>query len=123
VGRSAVPWLRGEVSPEESINDEAFSIGTLHARYAAVSVRTPEWKFILRRSITNGTQESELYCLATDPGEQIECSARYPDMVARLADITDAKVERVLVNAEPETEEEELPEEVVSRLRALGYMD
>ncbi|MFC2036979.1 sulfatase [Chloroflexota bacterium] len=124
VGRSAVPWLLGEVSSEETISTEAISSGRITEQYASVSVRTGEWKYIIRRSMTRQSREVELYHLASDPDEQVECSQRYPEVSAQMNQRAEAHVHRVLEGTTPAAEEgEELPEEVVARLRALGYMD
>ena len=123
VGRSAVPWLRGEVASTKPINTEAISSSGISEDYAVISVRTQEWKYILRRSAAGDVRHSELFHLMTDPSEQDECGQRHPDVVARMNQQAEAHVQRVLDSDEPEGEEIELPEQVVARLRALGYMD
>jgi arylsulfatase A-like enzyme len=123
VGQSALPWLRGEAEPQEPVNAEAFSSGDIREGRASVCVRTDEWKYVLRRSVRRELHESQLYHLAGDPEERDECGARYPEVVERLNGRAEAHIEQVLTGSEPGGEEVDLPEEVVDRLRALGYVD
>lgn len=122
-GTSSVPWLRGEASLADPVNAEALTNSGISENFAAASVRTHEWKYVLHRSMARNVHERQLYHLATDPGEQDECSQRYPEVVARLNERAEAHMRRVQDGMVPDTEGTAMPEEVVARLRALGYMD
>jgi arylsulfatase len=122
-GRSSVPWLLGDKPLSEPVNAEAISSSTINERYAVVCIRTEEWKYFLRKWMTKDKQESGLFHLEADPGEQDDCEDRYPDIVAWLNGLAEAHIQRLLDGASPDSAAEDIPEEVVSRLRALGYVD
>ena len=122
VGRSAVSWLRGDAAGDQPINPEAITSGGVSEQWTAVSVRTAEWKYILRRSGLDRILESSLYHLKGDPQELQECGQQYPDVLARLREHAEAHVRTILEGAAPEGDEQEMPEEVVARLRSLGYL-
>lgn len=124
VGRSAVPWLAGEVAATEPINQEAIASGGVSEQWASVAVRTQEWKYILRRAGNKEQVRSQLYHLAKDPGEREECGQSHPDVLALMDHRAEAHIQDLLKKIVPAEEaEEELPDEVVARLQALGYMD
>ena len=124
VGRSAVPWLTGEVAATEPVNEEAMASGGVSEQWAAVSVRTQEWKYILRRSGGREQTNKQLYHLATDPAELEECGKRHPEILVRMNQRAEAHIQRLLEKTMPGQDlEEDLPDEVVARLQALGYMD
>jgi arylsulfatase A-like enzyme len=124
VGRSAVPWLTGDASATEPINPEAMASGGVSEQWAAVGVRTQEWKCILHRSGDQQQIKSRLYHLTTDPVELEECGQRYPDVLAQMKQCAEDHIQRLLEKLVPgQGVEEDLPEEVVARLQALDYMD
>jgi hypothetical protein len=48
---------------------------------------------------------------------------RYPEVLVRLSGPAEAHMQPVFDGTVPETEGTAMPEEVVARLRALGYLD
>jgi arylsulfatase A-like enzyme len=124
VGHSAVPWLTGAVAPTEPVNEEAIANGDVSEQWAAAAVRTQEWKYILCYTGDREQTTSQLYRLATDPAELEECGQRYPEVVAQMNQRAEAHIRQLLDKVLPAQDlEEELPDEVVARLQALGYMD
>ena len=74
------------------------------------------WKLIERRP--GGT---ELYDLATDPGEQRPVGAQHPDVVARMLD-TYVRTEAGAPRFTDQAREAPLTPEAIEKLRSLGYV-
>ena len=78
------------------------------------SVREGGFKLILDRE----TGERQLYHLADDPGEREDVADRHPELVERLTGAI-AELDAGALGASPRVE---LSEELVERLRELGYV-
>jgi arylsulfatase A-like enzyme len=86
-----------------------------------IAVRTEEFKYIWD---SKRPDQPDLYDLRADPAEKQNVSSLYPQQVSRFQAIVDAHLRRV-AETEPGTTAPklELDEEVVMRLRDLGYME
>jgi arylsulfatase A-like enzyme len=86
-----------------------------------IAVRTEDFKFIWDNKRPN---QPDLYDLKADPAEKQNVASLHPQQVSRFQAIVDAQLRRV-AETEPGTAAPklELDEEVVMRLRDLGYME
>ena len=86
-GLSFVPNLLGE--PQEP---HEFLYWEFPAYEGQQAVRMGDWK-ALRKGIFKGNMDLELYNLKTDPREQFDVSAAYPEVVAKIEAIMDSERE------------------------------
>ena len=89
--------------------------------WQSIAIRTEDFKFIWDNKRPN---QPDLYDLQADPAEKQNVSSLHPQQVSRFQVIVDAHLRRV-AETEPGTAAPklELDEEVVMRLRDLGYME
>jgi arylsulfatase A-like enzyme len=86
-----------------------------------IAVRTENYKYIWDDA---QPEEPLLFDLRKDPAEQDNIAAQHPDVVQRLHQHVEAQLERMRSTAPDEaTKEPELDEEIVARLRGLGYVE
>jgi len=116
-GRSLVPLLGGARPDAEA---EAFSEAILYG---------PEWKAVTGERWKLVRRESDgsraLFDLETDPGETQDVSAREPERAAATEARLDAWIRRgeERVRGLPAAGVVDMEEDVMSRLRSLGYAD
>jgi arylsulfatase A-like enzyme/Flp pilus assembly protein TadD len=122
-GRSLVPLLRGDdAAPRLAVG------GHTKVGPGRRFVRTEDFKYIEATNteagppLTPAPPEVQLYDLRADPEEHVNLAGERPDLVRRFR--------RILAEASPdgggprlEPSAEELPEDLVEGLRALGYGD
>lgn len=86
-----------------------------------VAVRTQTYKYIWFMA---RPEEPELYDLTADPGERQNVVDRHPDLARRFQSVVEYHLERVQATHADSEEEKptEVPEEVLERLRGLGYL-
>jgi arylsulfatase A-like enzyme len=86
-----------------------------------IAVRTEAFKYIWDSKRPN---QPDLYDLRADPAEKQNVSTHYPQEVSRFQAQVDAHLRRV-AETEPVTTPPklELDEEVITRLRDLGYIE
>lgn len=110
-GQSFRPLLQGEAM------DERPAI-VMCKGGEIMAIRTAEWKLIWYL-----TQErTELYHLASDPGEREECSAEHPETATDLKERLET-YERKVRETDTDTPDPERSDEVKRRLEDLGYVD
>ena len=86
-----------------------------------IAVRTENYKYIWDDA---QPEEPLLFDLDKDSAEQDNIAAQQPDVVQRLHQHVEAQLERMHNTAPDEaTKEPELDEEIVARLRGLGYVE
>ena len=86
-----------------------------------IAVRTEAFKYIWDN---RRPHQPELYDLRADPGERQNVSERHPKEVSRFQASVDAHLRRVAQTMPASTSPEpELDEDVISRLRGLGYIE
>ena len=86
-----------------------------------IAVRTEEYKYIWDDAKPD---QPLLFDLRKDPAEQINIAAQHPDVVQTLHQHVEAQLERMRSTAPAEaTKEPVLDEEIVARLRGLGYVE
>jgi arylsulfatase A-like enzyme len=118
LGKSLVPLWAGD--PKEY--DVEVVIGerwrdTSHM----IAVRTEVYKYIWDDAKPN---ESLLFDLRKDPKEQHNIAAEHPEVVRELHQHVEAQLERMRSTAPAEKSVEPvLDEEIVARLRGLGYVE
>jgi len=129
-GRSLMPLIHGQEQP----SDEPYVPGM---RLNVVKYYRP-WKesrgdinVVVRlgsfKGIWNVEPDTfELYDLASDPHERQNVAAQYPDEVARMRDYAEQWLRDCLAQsqqAEDRVDLENLDEQTLENLRALGYVD
>jgi hypothetical protein len=118
MGASLVPlWAHREADYEVDVAISEMRRDPWHR----VAVRTEAFKFIWDSKRPN---QPDLYDLKADPAEKRNVSEHYPQEVSRFQAIVDAHLRRV-ADTEPGTAAPklELDQEVITRLRDLGYME
>lgn len=86
------PHRRLDKAKQEKRNDEElFLSGSIDGRFA---IRQGPWKLCLCAgsggwSKGGGNDAPQLYDLATDPAESVNCASTHPEVVARLARLLD----------------------------------
>ena len=118
MGTSLVPlWTQreGEYDVEVAVSEMR------RDPWHRVAVRTEEFKYIWD---SKRPDQPDLYDLRADPAEKQNVSSLYPQQVSRFQASVDTHLRRV-AETEPGTAvpKLELDEEVVMRLRDLGYME
>ena len=86
-----------------------------------IAVRTDTFKYIWD---SKRPDQPELYDLRADPAEKKSVSSSYPQEVSKFQAIVDTHLRRV-AETEPATAapKPELDEQVIRRLRDLGYVE
>ena len=118
MGTSLVPlWTQREAEYEVEVAISEMRRDPWHR----IAVRTEAFKYIWDSKRPN---QPDLYDLRSDPAEKQNVSTHYPQEVSRFQDQVDAHLRRV-AETEPVTTapELELDEEVIRRLRDLGYVE
>jgi arylsulfatase A-like enzyme len=118
MGTSMAPlWTEHEVAYDGEVALSEMRRDPWHR----VAVRTEAFKYIWD---SKRPDQPELYDLRTDPAEKQNVSARYPQEVSRFQASVDTHLQLV-AETEPVTSapELELDEEVIRRLRDLGYVE
>jgi arylsulfatase A-like enzyme len=118
LGKSLVPLWAGDLADY----DVEVAIGerwrdTSHM----IAVRTEDYKYIWDDAKPD---QPLLFDLQQDPGEQHNIAAEQPDVVQQMHQHVEAQLERMRRTAPAEkVVEPALDEEVVARLRGLGYVE
>jgi arylsulfatase A-like enzyme len=118
MGTSMAPlWTEHEVAYDGEVALSEMRRDPWHR----VAVRTEAFKYIWD---SKRPDQPELYDLRTDPAEKQNVSARYPQEVSRFQASVNTHLQLV-AETEPVTSapELELDEEVIRRLRDLGYVE
>jgi arylsulfatase A-like enzyme len=84
-----------------------------------VAIRTETFKYIW---YSRQPEKPELYDLSADPGEQDNALARYPEQARQFQGQVDAHLSRVTQSRRPTHMPPELDEQLIRRLRDLGYV-
>ena len=127
-GRSLLPLLEGEAVPErpafsEQSNDEAECqqagvatcptldrVAVQSGRFKLVTSDVPAW--------------TRLYDLESDPREEHEVSARFPDETQRLSALVEAYRGAAAATTDPKsTPTHDVDADTLERLRELGYLE
>jgi arylsulfatase A-like enzyme len=117
-GRSLLPLVRGEAGLEASpvITEMIDTKG-----WYCASLRTPEFKYVYDE---RRPEQRDVYDLEVDPGETRNVYGMYPDVEARFESVLRQHLERIGgEKSRDETGGWEHSDEVVRRLRALGYIE
>jgi arylsulfatase A-like enzyme len=110
-GESLRPHLDGEATEDRTV------IGT-SSQGDRLAIRTPEWKCLWHVA----EEETELYDIQADPGENQNVSGAYPDICSELREMMEEYV-REAESTDTDLPEVEQSEEVKERLEDLGYVD
>jgi arylsulfatase A-like enzyme len=119
LGRSLRPALEGGAldGPQQAICEMIFKI------HFQVAVRTGRYKYIYDEVRPD---QAELYDLQADPGELQNLAGQHPQVVAQLRAVVEqhlAAVQETRPEAGQAQAAEAMPEEVLHKLRGLGYFD
>jgi arylsulfatase A-like enzyme len=82
------------------------------------AVRTGDWRYI---AYNDG--DCELYDLRSDPDEKRNVADDHPDVCARLSAVLTAHREDCPYDADLDDTPQDVDEQVLERLRSLGYID
>ncbi|RME45923.1 MAG: DUF4976 domain-containing protein [Chloroflexi bacterium] len=118
-GKSLLPFLdgSGDVPEREWVISEMVMGPKSH--YLAVRTLTHKYIHWMAKP-----QEPELYDLTADPEERENVVSRYPELASRFRAVVERHLEQVeATRSEAQETQAEVSEEVVERLRALGYLD
>ena len=109
--------MRGDTLDERAV----FAELALSRNNPVDSLEQAGWKLVRQRA----TGRSLLFDTVSDPSEQQDVAAGHADVVARLRQQLDAKVEEARRRAEEFSTAAplELSPDELQRLRALGYLD
>lgn len=116
-GQSLVPLIRGETNQGASVSLSEMWRDTWHI----IAVRTETHKYIWNSKTPN---EPELFDLKTDSYEQNNIAETHPDLVSTLHQHVKTHMENVVRTMPKESiAAPDLDDEIVARLRDLGYME
>lgn len=119
-GRSLFDAIEGKADPKRPVFSEAL-VSKRHRPWdfgRMVSVRSGGWKLIYNRWGRSG----ELYDLARDPGETQDLVDLHPERARQLLRMIAAQDRENAKRSHRVEGTEELPEDVVEGLKALGYV-
>lgn len=85
-----------------------------------VAVRTEQFKYIWNSKTPD---QPKLFDLLADPGEKTNAVNRYPDEARKFQQMVDDHLARAAQTAEAPVDAPEMDEQLVKRLRDLGYLE
>ena len=107
----------------EDLRDYAISELVMGRHDHHLSVRSRKHKYIYRMTGPR-RYDCELYDLIDDPGEQRDLAGKRPVLANEFQHLIDQHLESVQSTWERRLpDEQRVPEEVIARLRGLGYLD
>jgi arylsulfatase A-like enzyme len=118
MGVSLVPlWTQ----PEAEYEGEAAISEMRRDSWHRIAVRTEAFKYIWDNKRPN---QPELYDLRTDPGEKQNVSEHHPQEVSQFQAIVEVHLRRVAETDQATASTElEFDEQLIRRLRDLGYVE
>jgi arylsulfatase A-like enzyme len=127
-GKSLLPLLQGEASSDRPVFSEQGNDDVECVREGAatcppldrIAVQSGRFKLVT----SDVPAWTRLYDLESDPNEEQEVSARFPDETQRLSALIDAYRSRAAATTDPKsTQTQDVDADTLERLRELGYVD
>ena len=118
-GQDLLPLLRGEQCGESAVVSS-----TVGARFVEDPPLDQAVRFSGYKEIRTGSGQQMCFDLQADPGENHDVSNQYPDRVKELQAHVDEHLRRVTQTRPDKIAATPTPdEEVIARLRDLGYVE